>query len=252
MQSRSSRHDRASAYARSGLFKGLGGFADLESRIERLPTEQERGAAFEVFVEAYLNTDEMAQAEEVWVCGKVPAEFVCETFLEALGISTPRQSLVPVQSDPPDVTYFDIAFEVKEVLDSGRARHAEYKTALEKARTAEKPEDLVEPWNLKALPLADSARTVAEKARTEALHYAPSVRRDLDLLYYVNYMDEHPVPGGATFDASVLQPTGWRSVSLLFGQFGWVLFASPSAPKLLRDNEGTPYYRDPKRFGKDS
>ena len=49
------RHDRASAYARSGFFTGLGSFADLESRIERLPTEQERGAAFEVFVEAYVS-----------------------------------------------------------------------------------------------------------------------------------------------------------------------------------------------------
>ena len=64
-------------------------------------------------------------------------------------------------------------------------------------------------------------------------------------------MNKHPVPGGEPFDASVLQATGWRSVSLLFGQFGWVLFASPSASKLLRDNEGTPYYRDPKRFEKD-
>jgi hypothetical protein len=54
MPSRLPRHDRASTYARSGLFNGLGSFSDLESRIERLPTEQERGAAFEVFVEAYL------------------------------------------------------------------------------------------------------------------------------------------------------------------------------------------------------
>lgn len=177
--------------------------------------------------------------------------YVCEMFLQALGVPSPRQSLVLVQSDPPDVTYFDIAFEVKELLDSGRARHAEYKAALDKARSAKKPEGLIEPWNLKPLPLADSARTVAERAAAEALGYAPSVRRDLDLLYYVNYMDEHPVPGGEPFDASVLQPTGWRSVSLLFGQFGWVLFASPLAPNLLRDNEGTPYFRDPKRFGKD-
>jgi hypothetical protein len=55
-------HDRASAYARSGLFKGRDSFADLESRIEQLPTEQGRGAAFEVFVEAYLSTDEIVQA----------------------------------------------------------------------------------------------------------------------------------------------------------------------------------------------
>lgn len=178
--------------------------------------------------------------------------YVCETFLQALGVPSPRQSLIPPQSDPPDVSYFDIAFEVKEVLDSGRARHAEYKAALEKARSAKHPKDLIEPWNLKALPLTDAARTVAERAAAVALAYAPSVRRDLDLLYYVNYMDEHPAPGGEPFDASALQSTGWRSVSLLFGQFGWVLFASPSAPKLLRENQGTPYFRDPKRFAKDS
>ena len=74
MLSRSPRHDRASAYSRSGLFEGLGSFAELERRIEQLPSEKERGDAFEVFVEAYLSTNDMAQAEEVWVVGKVPGE----------------------------------------------------------------------------------------------------------------------------------------------------------------------------------
>ena len=178
--------------------------------------------------------------------------YVCEMFLQGLGISSPRENLVPAQSDPPDVNYFDIAFEVKEILDSGRARHFEYKAALQKARAARKPEDFVEPWNLRPIPLTDSARTVMEKAKTEAFGYAPSVRRDLDLLYYVNYMNKHPVPGGKPLDPSSLRSTGWRSVSLLFGQFSWVLFASPSAPKLLRDNEGKPYYCDPNRFERDS
>ena len=74
MLPRSLSHDRATAYARSGLFKGLTAFSELERRIEQLPTEQERGDAFEVFVEAHLNTDETAQADEVWVVGKVPSE----------------------------------------------------------------------------------------------------------------------------------------------------------------------------------
>jgi len=43
-------------------------------RIESLPTEKERGDAFEVFVEAFLNTDEIAQAETVWCGGNVPGE----------------------------------------------------------------------------------------------------------------------------------------------------------------------------------
>ena len=74
MLPRSPRHDRATAYARLWLFKRLSSFAELEHRIAQLPTEKERGDAFEVFVEAYLSTDEMVQAAEVWVIGKVPGE----------------------------------------------------------------------------------------------------------------------------------------------------------------------------------
>ena len=47
---------------------------DVERRIEQLSTEQERRDAFEDFVEAYLNADEAAQADDVWIAGKVPAE----------------------------------------------------------------------------------------------------------------------------------------------------------------------------------
>jgi len=74
MPPRSPRHSCAATHVRSGLFRDLSSFADLERRIEQLPTEKERGDAFEVFVEAYLSTDEMAQAEEVWVTGTVPGD----------------------------------------------------------------------------------------------------------------------------------------------------------------------------------
>ena len=74
MSLRAPRHHQAITYARSGLFKGLRAFSELERRIEQLPTEKERGDAFEVFVKAHLNTDETAQADEVWVTANVPPE----------------------------------------------------------------------------------------------------------------------------------------------------------------------------------
>jgi predicted helicase len=83
MSSRSPSHNKAAPYARSSLFKGLSTFAELERRIELLPTEQERGNAFEVFVEAYLNLDEAAQTDEVWVGGRIPAEIRRELNLPA-------------------------------------------------------------------------------------------------------------------------------------------------------------------------
>jgi predicted helicase len=65
-------HSRANHFSASGLFSGLTSFAELEQRIVDLPTRQERGDAFEVFAEAYLATQKVNQAAEVWPDGAVP------------------------------------------------------------------------------------------------------------------------------------------------------------------------------------
>ena len=67
-------HNQASYYSRMNLFDGLTSFSELERRISDLPSEKERGDAFEVCVEAYLNIDEVIQAEDVWVVGKIPLD----------------------------------------------------------------------------------------------------------------------------------------------------------------------------------
>jgi hypothetical protein len=66
------RHNRANHFSASGLFSGLASFAELEQRIAKLSTVQERGDAFEVFAEAYLATQKVNQATEVWPHGAVP------------------------------------------------------------------------------------------------------------------------------------------------------------------------------------
>ncbi len=66
------RHSRANHFSASGLFSGLTSFAELEKRIAELPTPQERGDAFEVFAEAYLATQKVNQASEVWPHDAVP------------------------------------------------------------------------------------------------------------------------------------------------------------------------------------
>ena len=47
-------HSNAQACLQHGIFDGLKSFRELEARISSLATTQERGTAFEVFVEAYL------------------------------------------------------------------------------------------------------------------------------------------------------------------------------------------------------
>jgi hypothetical protein len=66
ISSRRPRHHRTRHFVASGLFDLLKSFAELEARIATLPIERDRGDAFEVFAEAYLATQKIVRAEEVW------------------------------------------------------------------------------------------------------------------------------------------------------------------------------------------
>jgi hypothetical protein len=66
------RHRRSGYFVANGLFEDLHRFAELEARIAALPTERDRGDAFEVFAEAYLATQKIVGAEEVWPADQVP------------------------------------------------------------------------------------------------------------------------------------------------------------------------------------
>lgn len=56
------------------LFGEVASFTELERRISALPTNQDRGDAFEVFAEAYLATQTACQASNVWPFDRIPAE----------------------------------------------------------------------------------------------------------------------------------------------------------------------------------
>ncbi|MCX5734392.1 MAG: Helicase associated domain protein [candidate division NC10 bacterium] len=66
------RHPDARRFVEAGLFSELATFRELERRISALPSERERGKAFEVFAEAYLATQAVIQAEEVWPFAVTP------------------------------------------------------------------------------------------------------------------------------------------------------------------------------------
>ena len=66
------RHLKTQAFIHKKLFENIPGFNELESRISALPTKQERGEAFEVFAEAYLATQAIAQAKQVFPFDAIP------------------------------------------------------------------------------------------------------------------------------------------------------------------------------------
>jgi superfamily II DNA or RNA helicase len=69
-----SKHSSASLLLSTSLFDGLNSFADIEAKISALPGNKERGDAFEIFAEAYLATQKIAQAKEVWPFEAVPLD----------------------------------------------------------------------------------------------------------------------------------------------------------------------------------
>lgn len=60
------KHPKTAKFVRDGLFSDLKSFSQLEKRISKIKLEKERGDAFEVFAEAYLATQPIMQAKEVW------------------------------------------------------------------------------------------------------------------------------------------------------------------------------------------
>src|SRR5438874_11412668 len=65
-------HPKPRSYFQRRVFDGLTSFRELERRISGLATKGERGAAFEVFAEAYLATVAVEKAKHVWPGASVP------------------------------------------------------------------------------------------------------------------------------------------------------------------------------------
>ena len=68
------KHSHASAILRTGLFDRVTSFRQLERRIVALPTENDRGAAFEVFAEGYFATQPIEKANNVWTERRIPEQ----------------------------------------------------------------------------------------------------------------------------------------------------------------------------------
>ncbi len=69
-----SKHSAANRILNSGIMDGISSFADIEARISALPSNKEIGDAFEIFAEAYLATQKITQAQQVWPFEAVPLE----------------------------------------------------------------------------------------------------------------------------------------------------------------------------------
>lgn len=165
-------------------------------------------------------------------------KWVAQEFLDNLGVGFSPQELKVPASDPPDVNFRDIAFEIKEILDPDRRRHAEFKESLRRAKRATSVAELFEEVTPRDITFVEVNRLVVAQATQLSTKYAAAVREELDLLFYVNLEDVYGVIGDPEIDEEALYPTGWRSVSILMGSISCVAMAQSHAPTLLAGLRG--------------
>jgi Putative endonuclease, protein of unknown function (DUF1780) len=160
--------------------------------------------------------------------------WVVDEFLINLSMPFAEADLVR-GSDPPDVIFRDAQFEVKEILDEGRKRHAEFKQALVQANAATDPAELLEEYSPKDISIQEVYALIHSRAADYAIRkYSRDIREQIDLLFYINLEDvigfiETPFP-----DVTPLALLGYRSVSFLEGHRSCVLCANPNAPSFLQ------------------
>jgi hypothetical protein len=164
--------------------------------------------------------------------------WVCLELVQNLGIAFNETEIVSPENDPPDVVFRDARFEIKEILDPGRKRHAEYKAALQKALTVTDPQDLLDQYTPKDItPVQISERVQAELVELKH-HYPRALCEGTDLLFYIN-LQEHHLKIGLMPSASDFGSFGWRSISAVLGWGALMFFAAPNAPSFLCAKAGT-------------
>lgn len=164
--------------------------------------------------------------------------WVCLEFVNNLGIILDESEVVSSNDEPPDVVFRDSRFEIKELLDPGRRRHAEYKASLQTALRATDPQDLIEQYSPQDITALQIGERILDKLKDLENHYASATRGQLDLLFYVN-LQEHTLKAGPMPLATAFAPFGWRSVSAVMGWGSLVLFAASNAPSFLSSKVGT-------------
>lgn len=164
--------------------------------------------------------------------------WVVHEFLINLGLLPSESDVVSSIDEPPDVLYADARFEVKEILDPGKLRHAKYKVALGRAKEARVAADLLEEYTPRDITYAEVCEVVGTRLMSMR-PYAPVPKSNLDLLFYVNLEDVVGYVSTELPAAAAYQRHGWRSVSFVAGPMGVVLYAAAAAPSFLRSREGT-------------
>lgn len=159
--------------------------------------------------------------------------WVAREFLENLGVAFEAKELLAVADDPPDVLFREARFEIKEVLDQGRRRHAEFKESLDRAREAKVVEDLFESTEARDITWTDAVNLIRARMPELVEKYDKSTRSSLDILFYVNLENVYGfIPAELPSNQS-WSGYGFRSILMVMGKWSGILSVSDRSPSFL-------------------
>src|ERR1700674_3041291 len=102
--------------------------------------------------------------------------WTCREFILNLNRAAEPESFVSPREDPPDVIHRDARFEVKEIMDRERKRHAEYRAALERALKTTDPGQLMKQYSPKDITPTDIGNLAVAELERLAKKYEAKLR----------------------------------------------------------------------------
>lgn len=159
---------------------------------------------------------------------------VVSDLLKTLGVVFDESDLQQDIGEPIDIQFRGAKFQIKEIMDSDRRRHSEYKEALNKALIATESRDLLVHSTPRDIRLTEIYDEILSRSSNLLNKYAAGVCQSLDLLFYVNLLDVYDLIETPYPDISSLRSQPWRSVSFVMGFKACVLFARDDAPAFLK------------------
>lgn len=167
--------------------------------------------------------------------------WVVNKLLDYMKVERTQNEVKSSIDEPIDIKFRDGCFQVKEILDQERKRTQEYKEFLQVAENAKRAEDLFEQYSQIDLKIEDVLVIVFGQVKKWTKKYPPQVRKNLDLLFYLNLQDVciqfdgHKLPK-VKIDHE--DHVGWRSVSVVENSCAFIVFANEAAPDFIKEAVG--------------
>lgn len=176
--------------------------------------------------------------------------WIVRALLEAIGekFEYGQVKCNKVENDSVDVIFCDAGdavrakFQVKMLLDAQRKPTKEYRDRAEELEKSDKESEMVSHSDaIKYLTLQEILNSAHEYLAeiSSDKKYCPAVRKCTDLVVYINKKNEFLNRESSKKDIpDWISRLGWRSVSIVRGESGAVLYASNGAPEFLRVKKG--------------